>query len=283
MRGTAAKAAVAAPDLETKQRPDPLQPGTDRDLDSAVTVSSYLTARPPHLARPRRTAYARRGRTLRHKLAIVTLAVLGVAGLALTGLIVGLVKVGVSWSSGQAAATIPLAQPAPVLAGGLPQRHEPVRNAKTLRLIAKFTRRFAAVSGSNSGQPAAFYRELGSIDYDSNGPGWVMYLGHNSAASLGAPAAIIGRVMASLTGSSAPTSSWPIAAGPQGGSARCAIVPFGTTTVSLCAWATEHTIGALMSPRADTKGDELAVLMPLMRRDLQPGPASHQMPRWMFR
>ena len=31
------------------------------------------------------------------------------------------------------------------------------------------------------------------------------------------------------------------------------------------------TFGALMSPTADTKGDELAVLLPQMRLDLQPG------------
>jgi len=210
------------------------------------------------------------------------LALLSVAGLALTTVIVGLVKVGVTWSSGEAAATIPLAEPAPALAGGLPQRDKPVHNAMTLQLIAKFTSRFAAVSGSGSGQPAAFYRELGSIDFASNGPGWVMYLGHNSTASLGAPAVTIGRVMAALTGSSAPDSSWPAAPGALGGSARCAITPFGTTIVSLCAWATDHTIGALMSPRADTRGDELAVLMPQMRRDLQPGPASHEGPTWTF-
>jgi len=277
MRATAAKAVATAPDLETK-----LQRGNELDLDGATAISSYLSARPPHLARPRGTRYARGIGTSRHKVAILMLALLAVAGLALTGVIVELVKAGVDWSSGQAAATIPLVEPAPVLAGGLPQRDEPVHNSRTLRLIGTFTHRFAAVSGSGAGQPAAFYRELGSIDLASNGPGWVMYLGHNSAASLGAPAATIGRVMAVLTGSSAPGSSWPVAAGPPGGSARCAIAPFGSTIVSLCAWATEHTIGALMSPRADTKGDQLALLMPMMRVDLQPGPASHQGPKWKF-
>jgi hypothetical protein len=268
---------ATAPDLGAK-----LTRGNELDLDGATAKSSYLTAKPPHLARARATRYRRRIAASRQKTAIVMLALLAVAGLALTGVIVGLVKVGVIWSSGEAAATIPLAEPAPAVAGGLPQRDKPVHNAMTLQLIAMFTRRFGAVSGSASGEPAAFYRELGSVDFASNGPGWVMYLGHNSTASLGAPAVTIGRVMAALTGSSAPNSSWLAASGPLGGSARCAITPFGTTIVSLCAWATEHTIGALMSPRADTRGDELAVLMPQMRRDLQPGPASHEGPAWTF-
>jgi hypothetical protein len=215
-------------------------------------------------------------------MAIGMLALLVVAGLGLTSGIVGLVWVGLSRSSGDAVTGILLAEPAPQLAGELPRHDTPVHNARMRHLIARFIRRFTAASGSHSGQPSALYREPGSIDLATNGPGWVMYLGHNSAASLSAPAITIGRVMAVLTGSSAPNSSRPTAPGPRGGSARCAITLFGTTTVSLCAWASEHTIGALMSPTANTTEKELAALMPLMRLDLQPGPASHKTPRWTF-
>lgn len=268
--GTAtATATVAALDLDLD--PDP-------ELDLQAPSSSYLDAKPPHRTRSPR-AGDRRPRRL---VAVPVLALLVIAGLVLTGVIVRLVRAGMSSASGASAASSPLVVPAPALAAGLPRRYSPVRDLATQQLIAQFISRFTAVSGSHTGRPAAIYREPGTIDLPTGEPGWLMYIGYNSAASLGAPDSTIGRVMTDLTGSSAPDSSWRVAPGPRGGSSACAIASFGATPVSLCAWATEHTVGALMSPTSDTKGNELAALMPLMRLDLQPGASSRHVPGHAF-
>ncbi|HWF82656.1 MAG TPA: hypothetical protein VN695_18930 [Streptosporangiaceae bacterium] len=237
----------------------------------ATGPSSYLDAKPPHLTRSPRTRQLAASRWLRYRVAGPLLALLIVAGLALTSAIVVLVGAGLSGATGAPAASVPLAVPAPEMAGGMPRHELPLHNAAIHALIAEFTSRFAAVAGSQAGQPAALYREPGAVDPATGEPAWVMYLGQNSATTLGPPGATISRMMTALTGTSAPDSFWPVATGPFGGSARCAIARFGATSVSLCAWATPNTIGALMSPTADTRGNELATLMPLMRADLQPG------------
>jgi hypothetical protein len=197
------------------------------------------------------------------------LALLGVVALALTVAIVTLVNV--LTSAGDSSAARPLIVPAPPVAGGLPRHYWPEHNTTTLRLTLEFKRRFSTISGSSSGQPAAVYREPGTIDLATGEPGWVMYLGYNSASNLGPPTATVERVMRVLIAGSPVSLPWRSAPGPGGGSAQCAIALFGSTDVSLCAWATERTVGALMSPRADTRGNELAVLMPSMRLDLQQG------------
>jgi hypothetical protein len=258
------------------------------DLD-ARPVTSYLDAKPPHRLRsPRPTPHGRtphgrtprgrpgagrprRERGLGRRVALPMLALLVVAGLVLTAVTVGLVNLGLATATGNFAAATPLVVPAPAVAGGLPRHYQPVTSTVTQGLFTEFVQRFTAISGSYSGQPTGLYREPGTIDLATDDPGWVMYLGYNSATALRAPSATITQLMADLTGSSAPGSSWPVAPGPRGGSARCAIASFGGTMVSLCAWATGRTMGALMSPTSDTRGKELAVLMPRMRLDLQPG------------
>lgn len=204
-------------------------------------------------------------------MAVPMLVLLVAAGLALAGIIVGLLSGGNGWASGQAAAQSPLVVPAPEQAAGLPKHDPPLHNAIAQQLITEFISRFTSAVGSYTDQPTALYREPGTIDLATDQPGWVMYLGDNATANLGAPGVTIRRVMTALTRTSAPGAFWPVAPGPRGGSAGCAIALYGSTTVSLCAWATENTIGALMSPLADTRGNELAALMPLMRLDLQPG------------
>lgn len=298
-RGGAVTATVAALGLRTEFQTeldleDGLDLGDEPELDfddapsphlDLTPPSSYLDAKPPHRTKPRsrltRTRRPKRDSRPRRWVAVPVLALLVVAGLALTSVIVGLVRAEMNAASGAAAASSPLVVPAPAVAGGLPRRYLPVREPATLQLIAEFIRRFTTVAGSYTGRPAALYREPGAIDI-ANEQGWVMYLGHNSAASLGTPNVTIGRVMAALTATSAPETSWPTAPGPRGGSAQCALTLLGTTTVTLCAWATEHTIGALMSPTAETKRNELAVLMRVMRLDLQPGPSSRHVPGHAF-
>jgi hypothetical protein len=269
--GTPVATAGAAP-LDRRTKPDRDEPHSPNSASAAPT--SYLNARPPHRTTAPRSGQSPPGRKRRHRLAVLLLALLVATGLTLTGVIVRLVGVGITWSSGEAAAASPLMVPAPALAGGLLRRYLPVRETITQELIAEFIRRFTAATGPYTGHPAALYREPGTVDVATNEPGWVMYLGHNSTASLGAPDVTIGRVTDALTGTSAPNSFWRVAPGPRGGSARCAITYFRGTQVALCAWATEYTVGALMSPIADTLGNELATLMPMMRLDLQPGWAS---------
>jgi hypothetical protein len=214
---------------------------------------------------------SRRALRRRRRISVGVLALLGVAGLVLTAVIVGLANLGLTSAAGSSDASSLLAVPAPYMAGGLPRHYQPVQDYQTAELIAQFTQRFASATGGHTGRPAALYREPGTVDLATNQPGWVLYLGYNSPADLGRPTATIGRVITTLIDSSAPDSYWVAAPGARGGSARCAITTFGTTTVSLCAWATAHTIGALFSPTADTRGNELAVLMPQMRLELQPG------------
>jgi hypothetical protein len=203
--------------------------------------------------------------------AVAVLGLLLVVGIGLTAAIVGLAKLGLKSADASSSATSLLAVPAPGTADGLPRHVSHVRNDVTDHLVAEFTRRFDAIVGRYTNGLAALYREPGTVDLATGQPGWVMYLGYNSPANLGVPRGTVQSVMADLIGSSAPGSSWAAAPGPRGGSARCAITRFGATTVSLCAWATERTVGALMSPTADTRGKELAALMPLMRLNLQRG------------
>jgi hypothetical protein len=201
------------------------------------------------------------------------LAVLIVAAVALVGAIIGLTRMVLDSVAGNSAAAAPLAMPAPGYADGLPRLSKTtVQPDTTLALIAQFRDRFVAATGDvRSGQPSAQYREPGALDPATDKPAWVMYAGYNSDARLGPPKTSILKLMNSLTGNSLPSSSWSIPAGDRGGSARCAITKITGISVSICAWATENTFGALMSPTADTKGDELAVLLPEMRLDLQPG------------
>ncbi len=275
-------AAELEADLDRGEGPDTgpsaaIKVGPASELDFGIgPFASYLDAEPPALRRSRagilpgsrRAAVSRR---LSLRLAVPLLALLLLAALVLTGAIVRLASMGVSAAGSPTAATSPLAVPAPAMAGGLPRHYQPATNPVTQALITDFTHRFARVAGAGWGRPAALYREPGTIDIATDQPGWVMYLGFNSARNLGRPVVTADRAISALIGSTAPDSFWVAAPGPRGGSARCAITAFGTTSVSLCAWATEHTIGALLSPTADTRGNELAVLMPLMRLDLQPG------------
>lgn len=198
------------------------------------------------------------------------LAGLIVAAFALVGAIVGLTEVVLNSLGGASAAASPLIVPAPGVAGGLPILTAPVTSDTTQELLDSFKARFVAATGAPTGQPSAVYREPGTLDLATDKPAWVMYVGYNSNASLGAPQATVLKLMAGLTGTSQP-SSWSISAGDRGGKARCAIAKITDISVSICAWATSNTYGALMSPAADTSADELAVLMPEMRLDLQPG------------
>jgi hypothetical protein len=199
---------------------------------------------------------------------VAAIGLLVVAALVLTAAIVGLAKLGLKSAAASSPASL-LVVPAPGTAGGLPRHVSHVRDKLTNRLAADFIRRFDSIAGSYTDGLDALYREPGIVDLATGQPGWVMYLGYNSPTPLGSPGGTIQSVMTDLIAGSASDTSWVAAPGPRAGSARCAITLFGWTTVSLCAWATERTFGALMSPTADTSGKVLAALMPRMRLALQ--------------
>jgi hypothetical protein len=164
-----------------------------------------------------------------------------------------------------------LIMPAPERAAGLPRHYRLSDDRSDLLAIAQFRQRFARLQGRPvTAYPAALYGEPGRIDLASGSPGWVMYLGYNARLSLGDPAATMTRLMASLAGPT-PARSWPVPAGIQGGSARCMVAVIGPMRMSVCGWATDQTIAALMSPTRDTSVTELATLMQLMRANLEPG------------
>ncbi len=100
-----------------------------------------------------------------------------------------------------------------------------------------------------------------------------MYAGFNERPGLTAPAATLDSLMAGLAGPGATLRPWQVTARPAGGTAKCVVAIVGLTQVAVCGWATDHTIGAVMSPTRDTTVNELAMLMGLMRYDLQPAPS----------
>ncbi len=244
------------------------QAGRAHGLLAGIDITAKLTGRTRQVS-PAGARRPARQRRYSAKVAVPVLACLLVVAIVLVGVIVKLAGLGFSSAVGAGAGNGPLADPAPAQAGGLPRHYQPETNRTTVTLIDEFTRRFAAVSGAYSGHPSALYREPGAIDPATDQPGWVMYLGYNASADLGSATATVRKLMASLIKTAAPDTSWSANPGRLGGSARCAITGLRGTTVTICAWATELTYGALMSPTSDTRGQELATLMPLMRQDLQ--------------
>jgi len=173
-------------------------------------------------------------------------------------------------AQGAVASSGQLAMPAPAFAATLSRRYEMPANQSILLAVAQFRRRFAVLlGGSPAAYPAGLYGEPGRVNPVTGGTGWVMYLGYNSRAGLGAPPATAARLMASLMGGAAKPRPWMTAAGPLGGSALCSGAVIGLTPMSVCVWATEHTAGALIAPAAVTTGGELSALMVAMRPSLQ--------------
>ncbi len=203
--------------------------------------------------------------------AIALLVAMALAAVLLVGVTVRIAGRGLAATT--AAPLVPsgrLIVPAPAVAGGLPRRYRPLINALNLGEIAQFRQRFIAPFGADAGLYAAgLYVEPGRIDLATDTAGWIMYLGVNSPSSLGGPATAVSRLLASLAGTSGRT--WPVPAGPGGGTARCGVAVIGGTPASVCAWATGQVAAALMSPARDTSAAQLEALLPKMRASLQAG------------
>jgi len=188
----------------------------------------------------------------------------------------------------------PLVRPAPGIAGGFPRRTGAITDPAVLAIVGEFGQRFRATGnamvararltadpasgvGSPAGQDvtdswtSGLYGQPGHLDPRTLRPSWIAYYGLDTNGMLGRPAASIMRLMRGLTGPVGPVSAWPVAAGQRGGSAKCTMAWLGHARVSACGWATDHTIGALVSPARETAVRELATLMVTMRDDLQRG------------
>ena len=258
-----------------RQPPGRMRSGAGRPaaaLESLLDVKDRLARRRRPVTARSQPAARRPARQRRYsaKVAVPVLLGLVVVAAGLVLVIVKLAGLGFNSATGAGAQASPLANPAPPYAGGLPRHYQPETNPTTIALIHDFAQRFASsVAGKYSGQPSGIYREPGAIDPSTDQPGWVMYLGYNSSSNLGATQATVGKLMASLIKTTAPRASWAASPGQLGGTARCAITNLDRTTVTICAWATERTYGAVMSPTSDTRGQELATLLPQMRLDLQ--------------
>jgi hypothetical protein len=275
MNGATGATTLTTPTAPTASRP-PTAPDAGKSRSASVGILRDVLDRAGKVARPgkpvgkpSRPDSRRPAKQRRYSAKVAGPVRLGLVLVAvvLVTLIVKLAGFGFNTATGTTALTSPLAFPAPAEAGGLPRHYQPEQNLSTIALINEFTKRFSALSGNDSGQPSALYREPGAIDPETDQPGWVMYLGYNASSDLGSPATAVTRLMAALTGASG--SSWTASPGQLGGRARCALTSMSGTTVTFCAWATDRTYGALMSPTSDTRGQELATLMPLMRIDLQ--------------
>ena len=188
----------------------------------------------------------------------------------------------------------PLVIPAPRVAAGFPRRFGVISDPAALAIVSEFRQRFRAegaalvsdarrdASPRAGGNPAAggriaaswtsgLYGEPGHLDPQTFRPSWIMYLGLDTTGILGRPSGTIASLMTRLLGPYSLVGPWPVAAGHRGGSANCMVAWLGQTSVSVCGWATDHTIGALVSPVRDTSVRELATLMIKMRFDLQRG------------
>lgn len=198
----------------------------------------------------------------------------------------------------------PLVIPAPRIAGAYPRRFGAITDPAVLAIVSQFRQRFEAVgtglladarraaetrnpvgAGSAAGATAGgngaadrqvtaawtsgLYGEPGHLDPATYRPSWVMYLGLDASGMLGRPSTTIARLMTGLLGPAAVVGPWRVTPGHRGGSANCTVAWLGQTSVSVCGWATDHTIGALVSPVRDTSVAELATMMIKMRFDLQ--------------
>src|ERR1022692_2749951 len=204
--------------------------------------------------------------------AIVALTAMTLLALVLLGTTVTLAMHGFGADAvEEAAAPVgQLVQPAPAVAGGLPQHYAAEHNPVTQAVIAHFRQRFGVVFADPTAEVAGLYSQPGRVDVVTGLPAWVMYLGVNVSTSPGDLPATVTGMMTSLDGPAAHVQPWRVAAGPAGGIAECVVTVIAKSQMSICGWATDSAIGALASPTRDTSVRELEVLMSQMRPDLQP-------------
>jgi len=272
----AAKRPVKAPDAATSRWPG-RPPGQPAPAGTPAPAASQDRA-------ARRIISSRR--------AVALLAAATAAAVLLGWAAVSIAERGIAGSQAATRRTAgPLVMPAPKSAGGLPRRFGAIGEPGTGAIVIQLRPRFGAVGygliadarkAADAGKKRAvppseitaawtsgLYGQPGHLDPDTNKPAWVMYLGLNATARLGAPADTVNRLMMGILGPYAKIGPWRVNAGHRGGAANCTVAWLGQTMVGVCGWATDRSIGALASPIRDTSVAGLATLMIRMRYDLQ--------------
>ncbi len=226
-------------------------------------------------------------RPLSARRAVPLLAVMTVAAVFLAWATVSLARTG--FAATEAAASRsggPLLVPAPRTAGNLPLRAGSSVDPVSRPIAAQVHQRFAAVgaqliaaaerarNGSagpkiTATTPSGLYGEPGHLDPVTNRPAWILYFGFDATATLGSPGTNVTSLMMGILGHWSKIGPWPVLAGHRGGAANCTVAWLASTSVAVCGWATDRTMGVVASPVRDTGVRELAALLLKMRYDLQ--------------
>ncbi len=219
--------------------------------------------------------------------AVPLLAVMTGAAVFLAWATVSLARTGFAAAEATASRSAgPLVVPAPSTAGNLPLRADSSVDPASRPVATQVHQRFAAVgaqliaaaerAGSGSAgpkitatTPSGLYGEPGHLDPVTNRPAWIMYFGLDATAKLGSPGSSVTSLMMGILGHWSKIGPWPVLAGHRGGAANCTVAWLASTSVAVCGWATDRTIGVVASPVRDTGVRELAALMLKMRYDLQ--------------
>jgi hypothetical protein len=247
--------------------------------------------------------------TIRTGRAVFILAVMTMVAVLLAWATVSIANRGIARTQAAVSISAgPLVIPPPLVAGGLPLRFGSRSAARAGPIVAEMRHRFGAVAAgliadarraaaaaaaqgssaagtSQVGAAAApngaaahpvraswasgLYGQPGHIDPVTGRLAWVMYLGLDATAKLGIPSHVVATLMLGILGADAKVVRWRVAAGQRGGRASCTVAWLAHTRVSVCGWASDHTIGTVASPTRDTSVAELATLMIKMRLDLQ--------------
>lgn len=271
--------------------PDGARPPS-RPVDSPVAGHASAPAEGPPWTGSRPGTASPRKRSLQTRWAAALLALMVGAVAVLAWATVRIAERGIASSQAAARkAAGPLVIPAPKSVAGLPRRLGAISEPGTGAIVSEFRQRFghvgaglvadarkAAEAGNLPDRSAGditaawtsgLYGQPGHLDPSTSKPAWVMYLGLDATATLGAPADSVGRLMMSILGPYAKIGPWRVRAGHRGGAANCTVAWLAQTMVGVCGWASDHTVGAIASPIRDTSVAELATLMVRMRYGLQ--------------
>jgi hypothetical protein len=163
--------------------------------------------------------------------------------------------------------------PPPAAAGGLTRDYTAERTTHRVALAQLRSRLKLAPAGTASSYAAVVYDEPGHTDPATKGPVRLVFLGINAPSSPGDPSASLKNYMAGLAagiaGHGALSRPAPVPAGPGGGKAECAEATAGAGEATICAWATDWTLGSLSAPSRDASISELAGIMRLLRPDFE--------------
>jgi hypothetical protein len=222
-------------------------------------------------------------RPIRARRAVPLLAVMTAAAVFLGWATVSLARTGLATT--EAAARLsggPLVAPAPRTAGLLPRRFGASIDPASASIAAQVQQRFAAVGArliaAGAGQagrkvtaitPSGVYGEPGHLDPVTNRSAWILYFGFDATGKLGQPGATVTSLMMGILGRWSKIGPWRVPAGHRGGAANCTVAWLASTSVAVCGWATDRTMGVIASPVRDTGVRELATLLLKMRYDLQ--------------